>query len=106
MLGVLGTALLPEPTEAPGEPAGHRAAGFALPLRERQTDGLGPLADLLARNAATVPAYGADLNPAGVLELTATSVGSDGPPGALTASGARGGVDARQPSNGPSWQGS
>ncbi len=32
----------------------------------------GPLAELLARNAATVPAYGADLNLAGVLELTAT----------------------------------
>ncbi|WP_324614581.1 trypsin-like peptidase domain-containing protein, partial [Streptomyces sp. NRRL WC-3618] len=96
VLGVLGTALLPEPTEAPGEPAGHRAAGFALPLRERQTDGLGPLADLLARNAATVPAYGADLNLAGVLELTATSVGSDGPPGALTGFVGRtsGGVDA------------
>ncbi|MCQ9133362.1 serine protease [Streptomyces hilarionis] len=43
----------------------------------------GPLGELLARNAATVPAYGADLNLAGVLELTATSVGSDGPPGAL-----------------------
>ncbi|KQX79768.1 hypothetical protein ASD48_33190 [Streptomyces sp. Root1310] len=43
----------------------------------------GPLAELLARNAATVPAYGADLNLAGLLELTATSVGSDGPPGAL-----------------------
>ncbi|MGW2621113.1 serine protease [Streptomyces sp. NPDC001500] len=43
----------------------------------------GPLAELLARNAATVPAYGADLNLAAVLELTATSVGSDGPPGAL-----------------------
>ncbi|MCX5268052.1 serine protease [Streptomyces sp. NBC_00199] len=44
----------------------------------------GPLAELLARNAATVPAYGADLNLAGVLELTATSVASDGPPGALS----------------------
>ncbi|MDR6980593.1 hypothetical protein J2X68_007333 [Streptomyces sp. 3330] len=43
----------------------------------------GPLAELLARNAATVPAYGADLNLAGLLELTATSVASDGPPGAL-----------------------
>ncbi|MDQ0583818.1 trypsin-like peptidase domain-containing protein [Streptomyces rishiriensis] len=44
----------------------------------------GPLAELLARNAATVPAYGADLNLAALLELTATSVGSDGPPGALS----------------------
>ncbi|MDX3458861.1 serine protease [Streptomyces sp. ME02-8801-2C] len=96
VLGVLGTALSPQPTAAPGEPAGHRAAGFALPLRDRQADGLGPLTELLARNAATVPAYGADLNLAGVLELTATSVGSDGPPGALA--GFRGrtsaGVDA------------
>ncbi|WP_371662912.1 trypsin-like peptidase domain-containing protein [Streptomyces sp. NBC_00280] len=83
VLGVLGTALLPQPTGESAEPAGHRAAGFALPLRDRQPDGLGPLSDLLARNAATVPAYGADLNLAGVLELTATSMGSDGPPGAL-----------------------
>lgn len=83
VLGVLGTALLPQSTGAPGEPAGHRAAGFALPLRDREPDGPGPLTDLLARNAATVPAYGDDLNLAGVLELTATSIGSDGPPGAL-----------------------
>ncbi|WP_330287441.1 serine protease [Streptomyces sp. NBC_00576] len=83
VLGVLGTALLPQPTGASEEPAGHRAAGFALPLRDRQPDGLGPLTDLLARNAATVPAYGADLNLAGVLELTATSIGSDGPPGGV-----------------------
>ncbi|MFE2261007.1 serine protease [Streptomyces griseosporeus] len=55
---------------------GHAAAGFAVPLRP--ADG-GPLAELLARNAATVPAYGADLNLAGILELTATSVGQDGP---------------------------
>ncbi|MEW2620056.1 serine protease [Streptomyces sp. NPDC048106] len=69
VLGVLGTVL-----RAP-----HREAGFAaLPIAAD-----GPLADLLARNAATVPAYGADLNLAGVLELTATSVGQDGPPRAL-----------------------
>ncbi|MGW1536457.1 serine protease [Streptomyces aureus] len=62
----------------PGEgPAGHRAPGFALPLRGRVA--LAPLAGLLARNAATVPAYGADLNLAAALELTATSVASDGP---------------------------
>ncbi|WP_405822793.1 serine protease [Streptomyces sp. NBC_01390] len=83
VLAVLGTALLPQPTDGPGEPAGHRAAGFALPLRGRLADSPGPLTELLARNAATVPAYGVDLNLAGVLELTATSVGSDGPPGAL-----------------------
>ncbi|MFD9329821.1 trypsin-like peptidase domain-containing protein [Streptomyces sp. NPDC060065] len=69
VVAVLGTALH----------AGHRVAGFAVPLRT--PDAEGPLAALLVRNAATVPAYGADLNPAGVLELTATSVGSDGPGG-------------------------
>ncbi|MGM0347306.1 trypsin-like peptidase domain-containing protein [Streptomyces sp. Adlamb9] len=69
VLGVLGTVL-----HAP-----HRAAGFAVPPRAAA----GPLAELVARNAATVPAYGADLNLAGVLELTATSVGQDGPPRAL-----------------------
>ncbi|WP_442812152.1 trypsin-like peptidase domain-containing protein [Streptomyces sp. NBC_00243] len=69
VVAVLGTALH----------AGHRVAGFAVPLRTPGAEG--PLAALLVRNAATVPAYGADLNPAGVLELTATSVGSDGPGG-------------------------
>ncbi|MFD3932488.1 trypsin-like peptidase domain-containing protein [Streptomyces sp. NPDC058614] len=69
VVAILGTALH----------AGHRVAGFAVPLRT--PDAEGPLAALLVRNAATVPAYGADLNPAGVLELTATSVGSDGPGG-------------------------
>nr|WP_019074820.1 trypsin-like peptidase domain-containing protein [Streptomyces hokutonensis] len=69
VVAVLGTALQ----------SGQRDTGFAVPLRAPD----GPLADLLARNAATVPAYGADLNLAGVLELTATSVGSDGPPGTL-----------------------
>ncbi|MGW3847028.1 trypsin-like peptidase domain-containing protein [Streptomyces fagopyri] len=67
VVGVVGTALHGE----------HPAARFAVPLRA--PGARGPLAALLARNAATVPAYGADLNPAGVLELTATSVGSDGP---------------------------
>ncbi|ALV32974.1 trypsin-like peptidase domain-containing protein [Streptomyces sp. CdTB01] len=70
VVGVLGTALH----------NGHRDAGFAVPLRPAPA---GPLADLLAANAATVPAYGADLNLAGVLELTATSVGQDGPAGTL-----------------------
>ncbi|WP_369035553.1 trypsin-like peptidase domain-containing protein [Streptomyces adonidis] len=95
VLGVLGTALLPQPTGASPEPAGHRAPGFALPLHTRRALEA-PLADLLARNAATVPAYGADLNLAGVLELTATSVGSDGPPGALAGFVGRtsGGLDA------------
>ncbi|GGN76895.1 hypothetical protein GCM10011579_058530 [Streptomyces albiflavescens] len=88
VLGVLGTALLPQALG--GGRAGetrvrHRAAGFAVPLRGVP----GPLVELLARNASTVPAYGADLNLAGVLELTATSVGSDGP-GAATSLGSGG----------------
>ncbi|MFM9373073.1 serine protease [Streptomyces sp. Da 82-17] len=57
-----------------------RAPGLAVSLRRAAAaDPGGPLAELLARNAATVPAYGPDLNLAGVLQLTATSVGSDGP---------------------------
>ncbi|MFE5817348.1 trypsin-like peptidase domain-containing protein [Streptomyces sp. NPDC056479] len=70
VVGVLGTALQ----------TGQRDAGFAVPLLPPPD---GPLAELLAENAATVPAYGADLNLAGVLELTATSIGQDGPPGTL-----------------------
>ncbi|MFE2558516.1 trypsin-like peptidase domain-containing protein [Streptomyces sp. NPDC059352] len=60
VLAVLGTALHGE----------RPAAGYAVPLRPE-----GPLAALLRRNAATVPAYGPDLNLAGILELTATSSG-------------------------------
>ncbi|MFF7167628.1 serine protease [Streptomyces sp. NPDC008086] len=67
VVGVLGTALR----------SGQRDAVLAVPLSPTAD---GPLAELLAENAATVPAYGADLNLAGVLELTATSVGQDGPP--------------------------
>ncbi|MFF8947917.1 serine protease [Streptomyces sp. NPDC014940] len=69
VLAVLGTALH----------SARRDTGFAVPLRPAPQ---GPLAELLDRNAATVPAYGADLNLAGVLELTAASVCRDGPPGA------------------------
>ncbi|WJV45829.1 serine protease [Streptomyces flavofungini] len=70
VLAVLATAL-----QAP-----HRAAGFAVPLRAAAAaDPDGPLAALLARNAATVPGFGPDLNLAGALHLTATSLGSDGP---------------------------
>ncbi|MEU9999605.1 serine protease [Streptomyces sp. NPDC050848] len=58
VLGVLGTALHGD----------HRAAGYALPLTP-----VGPLAELLRRNAATAPCYGRELNLAGVLELTATA---------------------------------
>ncbi|MDG9714908.1 trypsin-like peptidase domain-containing protein [Streptomyces sp. DH10] len=71
VLGVLGTALR----------SGHGDVGFAVPLDPRAPAAAGPLAELLSENAATVPAYGADLNLAGVLELTGTAVGLDGPPG-------------------------
>ncbi|WUH90599.1 serine protease [Streptomyces sp. NBC_00433] len=70
VLGVIATALH----------AGHRAAGFALPLRPASAPRA--LADLLARNAATVPGYGPHLNLAGALQLTATSVGAAAGPGA------------------------
>ncbi|SEC35699.1 trypsin-like peptidase domain-containing protein [Streptomyces sp. TLI_105] len=60
VLAVLGTALHGD----------RRAAGYAVPLRPA-----GPLTALLRRNAATVPAYGPDLNLAAILELTATSTG-------------------------------
>ncbi|KUJ64100.1 hypothetical protein ACZ90_61755 [Streptomyces albus subsp. albus] len=67
VLAVLGTALQ----------TGHRAGGFAIPLRAAAaTDPGGPLAALLERNGVTVPAYGHDLNLAGALRLTATSVPS------------------------------
>jgi hypothetical protein len=56
VLGVLGTALH----------TAHRTTGFAVPLPGAG----GPLTALLARNAATVPAYGADLNLAGATRLT------------------------------------
>ncbi|MGW8768981.1 trypsin-like peptidase domain-containing protein [Streptomyces sp. NPDC055815] len=60
VLAVLGTALRGD----------RQAAGYAVPLRAA-----GPLTALLRRNAATVPAYGPDLNLAAILELTATSTG-------------------------------
>nr|WP_229859793.1 trypsin-like peptidase domain-containing protein [Streptomyces anandii] len=101
VVAVLGTALQ----------TGHRDAGFAVPLIPHAL-GLTPaygtaagdapaeptpcegasgakaaLGALLVRNAATVPAYGADLNLAAVLELTATSLAQDGPHGALPLTG-------------------
>ncbi|WP_240468100.1 trypsin-like peptidase domain-containing protein [Streptomyces dangxiongensis] len=79
VVGVLGTALHTD----------RRDAGFAVPLRPAAD---AALAGLLERNAATVPAYGADLNLAGILQVTETSVGQDGPPGALT-----GHMDAVEP---------
>jgi hypothetical protein len=69
VLGVVATALH----------AGHRAAGFAIPLTAPGAPG--PLARVLARNAATVPAYGRHLNLAGALDLTGTSVGTAAGPG-------------------------
>ncbi|MGW0946805.1 trypsin-like peptidase domain-containing protein [Streptomyces sp. NPDC002623] len=72
---------VPAPAAAAAAAAGDSAGG---PARGRPAAADGPLAELLVRNAATVPAYGADLNLAGILELTATSVGSDGPPGTLS----------------------
>ncbi|MEU0744532.1 serine protease [Streptomyces sp. NPDC006134] len=87
VVGVLGTALRSGPREACfAVPLLARAPGLAGAGRSRHADG--PLADLLAENAATVPAYGADLNLAGVLELTAASAGEDGPPGPLGTGGA------------------
>ncbi|WP_033313038.1 trypsin-like peptidase domain-containing protein [Streptomyces iakyrus] len=71
VVGVLGTALSSD----------HRDVGFAVPLRSRLAGAAQALADVLAENAATVPAYGADLNLAGVLDLTAASVALEGPPG-------------------------
>ncbi|MEU9786897.1 trypsin-like peptidase domain-containing protein [Streptomyces phaeochromogenes] len=76
VVAVLGTALH----------SGRRVGGFAVPLSAgRMACGSGTgsgsggaLAELLARNAATVPAYGDDLNLAGVLELAATV---EAPPG-------------------------
>ncbi|MBY8889176.1 serine protease [Streptomyces sp. PTM05] len=47
------------------------AAAYAIPPR-----GTGPLAEALARNAATVPVYGPHLNLAGALHLTGTCVGA------------------------------
>ncbi|MFE6199102.1 trypsin-like peptidase domain-containing protein [Streptomyces sp. NPDC057838] len=70
VVAVLGTALR----------SGHRDVGFAVPLHPEMPGAAGPLAELLAENAATVPAYGDDLNLAGVLELTGVPVGLDGPP--------------------------
>ncbi|MEI7030742.1 trypsin-like peptidase domain-containing protein [Streptomyces pratensis] len=71
VLGVLCTALC----------TSHEAAGLALPVARGADEALDAL---LRRNALTAPAYGHDLNLAGALQLTATSVGSaDGPKAAV-----------------------
>lgn len=72
VLGVLCTALATP----------HEAAGLALPIA-RGADGT--LDALLRRNALAAPGYGPDLNLAGALQLTATSVGSADGPKARTA---------------------
>ncbi|MET8898542.1 trypsin-like peptidase domain-containing protein [Streptomyces albogriseolus] len=65
VVGVLGTALRTAASDV----------GFAVPL-----DPTAPaLASLLMENAATVPAYGTDLNLAGLVGLTAASVARHGP---------------------------
>ncbi|MFJ3926924.1 hypothetical protein [Streptomyces sp. NPDC090022] len=51
----------------------HRSGGFAVVLRAAAAS-CRPLAELLERNAATVPGYGADLNLAGVLRLAGATV--------------------------------
>ncbi|MFE7752286.1 trypsin-like peptidase domain-containing protein [Streptomyces sp. NPDC057428] len=71
VLGVLSTALS----------AGRETAGLAVPLT-----GGGPLGEVLRRNASGVPGYGCDLNLAGALQLTATSLGhADSRPGGVEA---------------------
>ncbi|GAA1541738.1 hypothetical protein GCM10009730_58550 [Streptomyces albidochromogenes] len=69
VLAVLGTALCAE----------RGAAGFAVPLWAAAARPDGPLAELLRRNAATVPAYGPDLNLAGAMRLTAAAPGGPAP---------------------------
>ncbi|MEU8787623.1 hypothetical protein [Streptomyces sp. NPDC048637] len=79
VLGVLGTALHPQ---APGcvragETPGRRAGGFAIPLRAvAEAAPGGPFAALLERNAAHVPAYGSELNPAGARHLAEVALGA------------------------------
>ncbi|MFD4791416.1 trypsin-like peptidase domain-containing protein, partial [Streptomyces sp. NPDC058459] len=73
VLGVLGATLR----------SAGRDSCFAAPVHP-PAGADSALTALLARNAATVPAYGADLNLAGVLQLCAASVSRDGPPGTLT----------------------
>ncbi|MFG2713907.1 hypothetical protein ACGFX2_25605 [Streptomyces goshikiensis] len=73
VLAVLGTALQAE----------RRSGGLAVPLRAAAAaDPRGALAALLERNEASVPGYGEDLNLAGALELTGTTVGAPPDPGA------------------------
>ncbi|RII08004.1 hypothetical protein DSC45_33955 [Streptomyces sp. YIM 130001] len=72
VLGILGTALRAEHGSAAGF-AVHLASAAAAERPE------GPLTAVLRRNEVAVPAHGDDLNLAAVLQLAATSVGSEGP---------------------------
>ncbi|WP_369696801.1 trypsin-like peptidase domain-containing protein [Streptomyces sp. XD-27] len=73
VVAVLATAVHATQFHFAAPPSG-RAGGFAIPLRTAAAaDPGGPLAALLDRNAATVPAYGPDLNLAGALRITAMS---------------------------------
>lgn len=79
VLGVLGTALHPRAPGAvrAGQAPGRRADGFAIPLRAvAEAAPRGPLAALLERNAAHVPAYGSELNQAGAWHLAEVALGS------------------------------
>ncbi|MFZ3473302.1 serine protease [Streptomyces sp. 4.24] len=68
VLAVLGTAL---------HASGRRRGGFAVPLAAAAAaDPGGPLAALLRANASTVPGHGTDLNLAGALQLTGTTLGA------------------------------
>ncbi|MGW0897867.1 trypsin-like peptidase domain-containing protein, partial [Streptomyces goshikiensis] len=67
VLAVLGTALLAE----------RRSGGLAVPLRAAAAaDPRAALAALLERNEASAPGYGEDLNLAGALKPTGTTVGA------------------------------
>ncbi|WP_051794807.1 serine protease [Streptomyces sp. NRRL S-87] len=91
-IGTDGRDALRDGGEATGGPVLDVATGAvlgvlsggprAVPLRAAAAAAPdGPLAALLARNAATVPAYGPELNLAGALQLTATTLGAaDGGP--------------------------
>ncbi|MGY5129004.1 hypothetical protein [Streptomyces nigrescens] len=79
VLGVLGTALHPQTPGGvrTGQTPGRRADGFAIPLRAAaEAAPRGPLAALLERNAAHVPAYGSELNQAGARHLAQVALGS------------------------------
>ncbi|CAM5694567.1 Serine protease OS=Streptomyces violarus OX=67380 GN=FHS41_006968 PE=4 SV=1 [Streptomyces violarus] len=83
VVGVLGTALRTAASDV----------GFAVPLRPT----VPALAALLMENAATVPAYGTDLNLAGLVGPTTASVARHGPRGTVQRSS-----PSREPAPAPS----